>query len=276
MTSSNLTLPDFENPPLTEVLLSVQFEPILNMQVPQIGLLWSRIRERFPNTEQHSPLEPAIETFGPPSPPKIQLSLSQSPPLSRTWFLNEAGTELIQIQNDRFMHNWRRVEDQETYPRYEYVRAQFSRGLEDFYDFLLKEELGELVPNQCEIGYINHIETNHIWSAHSELEKVLALWNPKFGDGGLPDMESVRIETQHSFKDGNDHPMGRLHISAQPAFTRSDNSPLLVLTLTARGAPSDQTSGGVLDFMDKGRERIVRGFASITTPEMHKIWRRIR
>jgi hypothetical protein len=55
-----------------------------------------------------------------------------------------------------------------------------------------------------------------------------------------------------------------------------DNRPILVMNLTARGEPAEPTNEGVLSFVDRGREMIVRGFASITSPEMHKVWRRIR
>ena len=274
MVSSKRNLPNFDAPPLTEVFISVQFDAIPNLQVPQIGLFWSSIRDRFPSTEQHPPLEPAKEKFGPPTPPKIQLSISQAPPLSRTWFLSESGSELIQVQADRFMHNWRKVEDEDSYPRYEHVREEFSKGMRDFCDFLQEESLGEFRPNQCEISYINHIETNHIWSTHSELGKVLALWNPTLDDDFLSEPESVRVATQHLLRGGDGDPIGRLHISAQPAFRGTNSERLLVLTLTARGAPLEPTSSGVLAFVDKGREAIVRGFVSVTTPDMHKYWRR--
>ena len=174
------------------------------------------------------------------------------------------------------MHNWRKVEDEDSYPRYEHIREEFSKGLHDFYDFLQEESLGEFRPNQCEISYINHIETNHIWSTHSQLGEVLALWNPTLDDDFLSEPENVRVATQHLLVEGDGDLVGRLHISAQPAFRGTNSEPLLVLTLTARGAPFQPTNDSVLAFVDKGREAIVRGFASVTTTEMHKYWRRTR
>jgi len=44
--------------------------------------------------------------------------------------------------------------------------------------------------------------------------------------------------------------------------------------LTVRGAPQTQDSNGVFGLLDKGHEAIVRGFTSITTAEMHKVWER--
>lgn len=90
MANSDRDLPDFENPPLTEVLISVQFEPIAEMQVPQIGLLWSKYRSEFPRTEQHSPIDTAVEEFGRPKPPKYQLSVSPAPPVSANLVLERS------------------------------------------------------------------------------------------------------------------------------------------------------------------------------------------
>jgi len=112
-------LPDFENPPLVEVALSVQFEPIEQMRTPQIGFLWAEFRDRFPVTQEHPPVDPVIERFGiaRTGAPEVRLQMLESPPLPRVWFVNPTGTELIQVQNDRFIHNWRKVDDGDKYPR---------------------------------------------------------------------------------------------------------------------------------------------------------------
>ena len=276
MTSLGSELPDFENPPLTEVAMSIQFDSLPDLKVPQIGLLWSKFRKCFPKTEQHPPLDPVIEKFGLPSQPTAQLEISNVPPVPRCWFLNEAGSELIQIQLDRFTHNWRKISQEDEYPRYAHIRNQFLEELTEFCSFLQAEQLGEFSPNQCEVSYINHIESSNIWSEHSQLSHVLAMWNPALSDEFLPKPESIRVATQHVFHNDDDTPIGRLHILAQPAFSASTNKPILVLSITARGAPEKKSIEGVLAFMDKGREMIVRGFTSVTTPDMHKFWRRIK
>ena len=276
MTNPTHGLPDFENPPLVEVAISIQFDPLPDLQVPQIGLLWSIFRERFPKTEQHSPFSPVIEKFGPPSQPKTQLEISTIPPAPRCWFLNEDGSELIQVQLDRFAHNWRKIKQEDPYPRYAHIRDQFLEELTEFRKFLQTEKLGEFRPNQCEITYINHIEPSNIWETHRQLEKVLAMWKPKYSDDFLSEPENIRVAAQHIFTTDDGNPTGRLHISVQPAFSVSNNEPIFVVSLTARGAPDEQSSQSALTFIDKGREMIVRGFTSITTPEMHKLWGRTK
>ena len=72
----------------------------------------------------------------------------------------------------------------------------------------------------------------------------------------------------------NGEPLGRLHVTAEPRIKIGDGSPLIRLTMTARGAPAKKDIGDVMAFFDIGREFIVRGFASITTAQMHRIWGR--
>ena len=272
MANSTNGLPDFENPPLTEVAISVQFDPLPALQAPQVGLLWSRFRDRFPNTEQHTPLDPYIESFERPVKSKIQFEISNVPPVPRCWFLNPDGSELIQVQLNRFTRNWRKVEKEDEYPRYAYVREQFKKDLTTFCEFLEKENLGTFRPNQCEVSYINNIELDDNWKEHGHLGKVLAMWNPRDCGELLSNLESTRVATQHIFADVAGDPIARLHISTQPAFSVADNQPVFVMNITARGAPAEQSMPSVMAFIDKGREMIVRGFRSATTSGMHKSW----
>ncbi len=109
MSSRSEQLPSFDRPPVVEVVLSVQFEPLVSLHTPQLGLLWKEFEARFPKTEDQPPLPPSIEQFGRRSMPPVSFSIQEidgaTPP--RVWFLNREETELIQVQQDRFIVNWR-------------------------------------------------------------------------------------------------------------------------------------------------------------------------
>jgi hypothetical protein len=49
--------------------------------------------------------------------------------MPRFWFVNEVGTELLQFQLDRFVHNWRKTGEGIEYPRYERIRKKAPRDL---------------------------------------------------------------------------------------------------------------------------------------------------
>lgn len=96
-------LPVFEKPPLVEAALAVQFERLPTLRAPQLGYVWQAFRDRFPKTEEQPLLEPVFEQFGlpPGSRPGIRFEFSVLPSTPRLWFLNDSGTELVQIQQDR-------------------------------------------------------------------------------------------------------------------------------------------------------------------------------
>ncbi|MGB2802231.1 MAG: TIGR04255 family protein [Phycisphaerae bacterium] len=276
MSDQRPLLPDFTNPPVIEVALSVQFNRILGLRTAQMGLLWSAWKDRFPKTEEHPPLEPAVECFdegpGPAQGPRIVIS--PAPPVPRCWFLNNSGTELLQVQQDRFVHNWRKVGAGDKYPRYGKIREGFIRELRLFCEFLKREKIGDLTPTQCEVTYVNHILCGSRAETHSQVERVVTVWHGEYSDTFLQKNEDVRFATRHVIPGEDGQPVGRLHISLQPAFQKPDGVPILVLMLTARGKPEGEGLEGVLAALDRGREWVVRGFASVTTPEMHKKWER--
>ena len=90
-------LPSFKNPPLTEVVLSVQFDSLNKLQSPEIGLLWGLYRDRYPKSEQHPPIKPAFELFGEQIGNIVNVEISQSVPTPRCWYLTDDGSELIQV-----------------------------------------------------------------------------------------------------------------------------------------------------------------------------------
>jgi len=224
-------------------------------------------------------LVPAIEDFGKPKTPQIrlQLNLPDRPidEISRVWFMKEDGTQLVQLQQDRLVHNWRKTGTEDVYPRYEAIRSSYRSEIELLESFLAEEGLGVIAPKQCEVVYVNHIEASQDWNIHSELDRVLTTWKSEYSDNFLLSPEDVTFNARYRIHDDSS-PIGRLHIQAQPALRNVDQRPLIVLTLTARGMlPADETGHErIFRFFDLGRDQIVRGFTSITTPEMHQFWKR--
>ncbi|MDP3910678.1 MAG: TIGR04255 family protein [Gemmatimonadales bacterium] len=276
MLSGRSDLPDFANPPVIEVALSFQFERLGSLHASHLGLLWSRFRDRFPKTEDHPPREPIIEQFGVFSPPGVRVQIETVMPVPRAWFLNEAGTELIQVQQDCFVHNWRKIGvPAEIYPRYESIRQTFSNELGVFLRFVEEEGIGKVIPTQCEITYVNHLVAGEGWDALGEVECVLAPWSGKYSEPFLPMPEEIRTGIRYLIPGAQNEPIGRLHVDLVPAVDLKTQRRVFVLTLTARGRPTDEGIDGVLRFLDKGREWIVRGFAAITTSNMHRVWGRL-
>lgn len=270
-------LPDFGAPPVAEVVLSAQFEKLPSFRTVHIGLLWEHFRRKFPVTEEHAPLDPIFENLDSDSLVRntgmIRIRSFEKPPLPRAWFINSQGSQLIQVQADRFIHNWRKVQQTEEYPRYETIREAFVLELESFARFVEKENLGSLQFNQGEITYVNHIIPGDAGTDHKDPHRIVRYWNP-LTQGFLPPPEDISFNVRQVIRTRDQRVAGRLHTSLQAGWRSDDKAPIYILELTARGAPQSPDVIGVTDFFDLGREWIVKGFTEITTDEMHALWRR--
>lgn len=272
--SRDPSLPDFDEPPVVEVVLSIQFEPISGLTTAHVGLLWQRYRDRLSVIEEHPPLLPQSEHFGPPSPPRVNVAIEDKPPTPRVWFLNEQKTELVQVQNDRFAHNWRKVGRGQAYPRYENIRDRFREEVSGFEQFVDDENLGTLSVSQCELTYVNHIEQSETWGRHGQVEQVFRNWSPLPGGVFLPEPEDAFLQWRFRISGKDDKVAGRLHVVAQPSWLVGNMNPVWLMNLTARGGALGSGISGAFAFFDLAREWIVRGFADLTTEGMHRRWRR--
>lgn len=265
-------LPDFEAPPLTEVAVSVQFQQIANFGFVDIGPLWECFRDRFGRVEYHQPIAPTFETFGLPQGmmPPFQMNFGVFSQLPRCWFVNANNNEILQFQTDRFIHNWRKVEVDNIYPRYEHIRVNFAAELQVLQTFLTARGLGTLVPNQAEVTYINSITVPD--GPGDQTSAVFNNWKPIHGRH-LGDVEDVWFTCRFHIVDENGEPIGRVIAQASPGLD-TEGHKVIQLMLTGRGRPASPTLAAALDFIDVARDRIVCGFAELTTDEMHKTWKR--
>ena len=267
-------LPDFDNPPVIETVLSIQFEPLRNFSVPHFGIYWEQIRKKYDRFQVVPPLAAEIEDFGSERQirpfPTTNITLQVQPSDTRCWFLDEPGNHLVQLQRDRFIHNWRKVTGDEDYPHYESIRPAFENEWVQFCDFLGKEKLGEPNVMQCEVTYVNHIELDGPIKSFSDMHKVAndlsAIAPRKF----LPKAEQIRFTSSYEMTDKR----GRLYISMQPIIRSRDAKEVIQLNLTTRGKPISSDVRHIMEWLDLGREWIVQGFTDFTSEEMHAYWRR--
>jgi uncharacterized protein (TIGR04255 family) len=266
-------LPEFGAPPLTEVAIGAQFDVIPGFMTPHVGLVWQHFRKQFPLLEEQPALPPIFETFGanPQFVPGVSFQFSTTPDPPRVFFINPGRTELLQIQKDRFLHNWRKIGEADNYPRFERMLETFTSSFATFSKAVSGEGLGPIIPNQCEVSYINQVPVP-AGSSLSDLTKDL--FGQHTGGLALDDLgqpEDLRFLLRYVLKDAEGKPVGRLTASAEPA-RRMDGHTIVQLTLTARGRPSSPDEKGIIDFLNRGRISVVKGFAHLTGPKMHKLW----
>jgi len=259
-------LPDFEAPPLNEVVIGVQFTPATGYQQVRVGEVWSLFREDFPSVQELAPIPPTFETFGLPQGGRGRphINLRSMPEHSRYWFVSLSEDELLQFQKDRLLHNWRKVDDRTNeYPRFETLIDKFEKELRK-----LETYFASLVPqllkiNQCEVTYTNHIKIEHSVSVASVQE-----WLNFVRFGKLqPDDFAITFRRVVSSSAGK--PLGRLIYESGLGLTEK-NEEVMLLTLTFRGAPAGTDINTAIDFLRYGRGLVVQSFKEITTDVAHQ------
>lgn len=263
-------LPDYKKPPLNEVVLDVQFSPIPGYKLIHSGEIWSLFRERFSEIQEHPPIPPAFETFGPQEPSRPGLEFVHGPIHPRFWFVEPGETELIQFQPDRLIHNWRNLgKGAGKYPHYEHIASEFDEELRQLDSYFYSKFSQKLNFNQCEIGYINHIEFDEDWSTDSPKE-IFRLLHFEERD----QVTDFSLSFRRVIKSENGEPYARLVVDIRKAVA-GQSKPTFLAHIRVRGLPERATIPGVLEFMAKGRELIVNTFTDITTKKAHKRWERI-
>lgn len=263
-------LPDYERPPVIEVVCGILFKSINTLLAPHLGLLWEKYKSDYPICREVPPLAPVIERFG--ERPRIDLQLADVPPLPRTWFVHKKDNGIIQVQRDRFLHNWKKVRPEDEYPRYPQVIELFKDRLSQFESFLKENELGVIEPRQYEMTYINHIPQGDGWRILKEIGEVFPDFSLRAIEHRfLPEPEGINWRTSFVLPDG----AGRLHVTIRNAQLHDSGLPVLILDLTVRGIGKDMSPEGMTAWFDTAREWIVCGFADLTGEEVQKkIWRR--
>ena len=262
--------PDFDNPPVSEVALSVGFDPLAGYANAHSGLFWQRVSNTFTTVQEKQPLTLQLDS----SPGPVVEFSSGAPPL-RTWLVDRHESWLLQLQRDVFACNWRRWPAEQPYPRFEQVREQFETYFRSFVDFAKEQSLGDAVPTLCDVTYVNHVQVGDNPRTLGAIQEGFSpcAWP---GMGFLPAPDQAGFTLGFVIRDAEGHVAGRLTADAKPAVSRGDNHPIFLLSMMARGKPLGTGVDGALAFFDLGREWIVRGFADLTTPKMHQLWGRTR
>lgn len=271
-----LPLPEFTKPPVSEVALSVMFSPLEKWRSAHAGIYWSKIKDRYPLTENYPPIGNQIELFDQEPKPIKTMTFRvdvQNPDAQRYWFLAEPPTKLIQIQRDRFVTNWRKMKGDEVYPRYEKeLRPRFADEWKALTAFLEEQGIGKPDVQQCEVFYINDILRHDAWENFKDALPLFSHWWAKSAEQFLPLPENLNMSGSFAMPDK----VGRLHFTLQRVFRAIDEREAIQLQLFARGKPKSSSLEDILSWMDLGRDWIVRGFTDMTSPEAHKLWGRTR
>jgi len=267
-----LPIPSFKKPPLVEVAWSVQFADLSWMTASHAGLFWQAIRDEFPTCQEQPPLPKRKEPDSLLAPTRPAMRFSTKPPMARQWFVSAKRDELIQLQQDRFCFNWRRVQTTDAYPRYSHVRDRFTKCWRKFQEFLKSEGDVDANVDLLEMTYLNHILKGEGWETPGDIGNVFPSISFQKESNFLCDPGSLACNLVYDLKGSH----GRLHVSCQHAMLdEPEGKEAFALELTARGRPEQTSEDGLLGWFANAHEWIVRGFADLTNANVQsEFWER--
>ena len=269
MANSNV-MPEFKNPPVSEVALSVEFSPLENWTSSHGLSFGSIIKAEYPNIELQLPLISEIEKFGDALWQQNQMKLEvMNQNSNRFWFMTDPSNWLIQIQQDRFVVNWRKVSGEEEYPRYEKtIRSRFVLELERFLKFVEENNIGTIKVTQCEVTYVNDIPHGEYWKTITEATELFSMITKNNNANFLGALESFSMTGSYLMPNAQ----GRLRYSINHALRSIDKKEVLKMNLIARGRPASSDKDAIVSWVDMGREWIVKGFEDLTSKKAHALW----
>lgn len=263
-TSSFTDLPEFENPPVVEVVLGIQFRPLFQLRSIDLSSLREEWRKDFPHVQEQSPLPTETSQD---STPNIQFVIG--PPMSsRLWFLNEDKTILLQLQHDRFLVNWRKISSSSSYPHYPSVKETFLTRFEQLQNFIHTYYKNSIEITQIEVTYVNKIDQNN-----NDIDQIFRFWKP-VTEHHLGSPSVIQSNLVFDIQKQNGTPI-KMHVAIHPS-QQSQNIPGIFFNLSVKGKPLESTIQSALNLMDEAHFHIVNSFTELTSSSMHKLWRKTK
>ena len=261
-------LADFISPPLTEVVLGIQFAEVAAYSQIYAGNVWDLYKHEYPKVLDYPPIPSQFEVFGINQPQGINFGLIEKGQHDRFWFLSKDDQELIQFQSDRILHNWRKQPREDSvYPRFEFILEKFIKEISCLDSYYTDKFSQRLAVNQAEITYINIIPYggSEKFASISDVIKVLNITSDEADD--------VQASYRRTLLGSDDEPFARLYADFNTLQNQS-GSKALSFSLTVRGAPAGNSIPDCMDFLKIGREVIVDEFEAVTTESAQAEWGR--
>jgi uncharacterized protein (TIGR04255 family) len=248
----------FASPPIIEVVFQVVFPTLENFGSPHIGLFWSTIRDEFPKIQQAG----RLGNFVVPAAPNLF-------PENRVWLVNKSGRYLIQLQDDRFIFNWRKTGDDDSYPGYEKLYPQFKSYLQKFHEFLESEGLYAGSFSSFELNYINHIYDEAFKDDWSKIDKALNIfeWPKKAQE--LHPLQGVRLQTTSKRSENDD----TLSLLVDSRTNNVSGQALVNFEIRISGSRADLDISSIDEAFESAHNQILEEFVALTTSKAQRNWK---
>lgn len=243
----------FTNPPLNEVVFSIGFPDLYPMRAEHIGLFWDLIRNEYPISEQTAPVG------------GISTTSEEVFPLARFWFISSDNSELVQLQRNRLMLNWRQSLNDTGYPRYPRLFERFRSAYARFKSFVSENSLGLVEPSSYELSYINHLDENSDISSVSDLKTVISNITVLLPADHDYSVDGINCLQTYKYSGPN---VLKLHV--QPVTRRRDGQRVVQYEIQTHADIAEQEKIEMQPWFDDAHARIVQTFRGTTNPDIQR------
>ncbi len=250
--------PKFDNPPVVETALGIQFVELPGFSTTHFGLFHEEIRDRYAVAVDQPRLDPIIETFPKAvRTPHFNIRTALRP--ERVWFKDSPdGSRLVQLQPDRFGFNWRKADEEAQYPSYS-VNSQLCVDEFRVFTAFCERQGWAVKPDLSEVVYVNQI-----WPRKGE--SVIDLFATVFtgigwgtSDDWLPSPEIVTLNRVFEIPEQR----GRLYAEAGLAIDK-EKGPFINLRMIGRVLHTSGNPSDIEDTLQLAHDWVVNGFVSLT------------
>ena len=245
-----MSIVNFSNPPISEVVCGVEFNAPAFSSV-HFGQYWQIIHERYPQYFDLPPLGDFAIISGLPS-------------LRRVWFKSTEINQLIQLQSDRFLYNWRREDIREPYPRFEKIYQNFINEWDIFKEWWSGNTSSPIFPARYELTYLNQLDNYFGWNSTEDNYKIFTFKGRRW-DGFLS-APNVHVSNLQFIIPEN---LGVLFVNTNQGIKAIDQTPITTFELTIRSIDS---SLDINTWFAKSHKFVVRAFLDLTKESIHKEW----
>jgi uncharacterized protein (TIGR04255 family) len=252
---------DLRKPPVVETSLGCFFAGIEGWNILHFGALWEKFRTKYPNVEFPPPLIQNVEL-----PLTIRFSPGDSVIPIRALFTDQLKTQLVQLQTNLFLHNWRKRDENPTYEHYDHILPLFKEDWEVFTSFLEEQKLKRPKFTRCEMTYFNHIVRGEHWNAYEDLPKLFRVWRGFDATSAFKNIEQAAFNVVQSIG------RGKVNVVVSPGVRLSDGKEILQMNVTAARTTEGSEDKELFDGLNECHEISLKAFREFVTRDALRQW----
>src|SRR5260221_2726440 len=253
---------DLKRPPVVETSLGCFFTGVEGWNILHFGALWEKFRAKYPKVD----FPPAVVQVADP-PGHFRLMPGQPVFPIRAVFTDERKTQLVQIQTDLFLHNWRKSDENPAYEHYDHIFPLFKADWEAFTSFLREQKLPRPKLSRCEVTYFNHLVRGENWGEYETFPKLFRFWRGFEKGSVFSKLEAAALNLVQTIG------KGKATVVVAPGVRLSDGKEILQVNFTATRTPENSEDRDLFDGLNECHDIALVAFKDIFTDEALKAWR---